>query len=422
MGIRYRKRVKILPGVYINISKSGISTTVGPRGASVNFGRNGTYLNTGIPGTGLYSRDRISGSKKSGKTQSGYSKQDYNKSYSYADRGNYRQNAYSPTQSKQTANKKPPFRPLLITILLSAFFLVLIVLSKGNSLYEIFTDVSNLIIGIAIFAIIYIFFLLIYHKEKNEQIPDSLLEDFQEVKQNNELLNGKTSSYSSKSQDKGWGGLYADIDLDALDPMFADAARIIVTHNLGSTSLLQRKLSIGYNRAGRLMDELEKTHIVGPQVGGNPRDILIKDKVSLEKLLDLIELKRNDINITIDDSVISLFKIDVFSTSSNKNENKSSKTNDDDDIQTLKDINSMLNAVNDVLSVRNDYTFDINSFYSPPISTFNKDEQLPLMDKIKNTLDSFGIPITSMRTTIGPRISLFEVTLEEGQKLSSHRG
>lgn len=61
MGWRFRKRIKILPGVRINLSKSGISTTVGVRGASVTFGPNGTYVNTGIPGTGIYSRERISG-------------------------------------------------------------------------------------------------------------------------------------------------------------------------------------------------------------------------------------------------------------------------------------------------------------------------------------------------------------------------
>lgn len=59
MALRYRKRIKIAPGIYINISKSGVSTTIGPRGASVNFGKNGTYVNAGIPGTGLYERQRI---------------------------------------------------------------------------------------------------------------------------------------------------------------------------------------------------------------------------------------------------------------------------------------------------------------------------------------------------------------------------
>lgn len=59
MAWRYRKRVKVAPGVYMNINKSGISTSAGVRGASVTFGKNGTYLNTGIPGTGFYDRQRI---------------------------------------------------------------------------------------------------------------------------------------------------------------------------------------------------------------------------------------------------------------------------------------------------------------------------------------------------------------------------
>lgn len=61
MAWQYRKRVKVAPGVYMNITKNGISTSVGVRGASMTFGKNGTYLNTGIPGTGFYKRQRIGG-------------------------------------------------------------------------------------------------------------------------------------------------------------------------------------------------------------------------------------------------------------------------------------------------------------------------------------------------------------------------
>ncbi len=62
--MRYRNRIKLAPGLNINLSKSGISTTVGPRGASVNIGKSEAYLNTGIPGTGLYNRTKISSSQK----------------------------------------------------------------------------------------------------------------------------------------------------------------------------------------------------------------------------------------------------------------------------------------------------------------------------------------------------------------------
>ena len=65
MGWRYRKYIKLAKGVKLNLSKSGISTTIGGKGASINIGKNGTYLNTSIPGTGLYSRTKLSGNDKS---------------------------------------------------------------------------------------------------------------------------------------------------------------------------------------------------------------------------------------------------------------------------------------------------------------------------------------------------------------------
>ena len=77
-----------------------------------------------------------------------------------------------------------------------------------------------------------------------------------------------------------------DADLSRLDPMFDDAARLIVSTQQGSTSLIQRKFSIGYNRAGRLMDQLEKAGIVGQAHGSKPREVLIQDEMSLDNLLN----------------------------------------------------------------------------------------------------------------------------------------
>jgi hypothetical protein len=62
--MRFQKRIKIAPGVKLNVSTKGVSTTVGARGASVNVGKKGVYANTGIPGTGLSQRTRITGGKK----------------------------------------------------------------------------------------------------------------------------------------------------------------------------------------------------------------------------------------------------------------------------------------------------------------------------------------------------------------------
>ncbi len=76
-----------------------------------------------------------------------------------------------------------------------------------------------------------------------------------------------------------------DVDMQHLDPLFEDAAKLIVINQSGSTSLIQRKFAIGYNRAGRLMDQLEKAGIVGAAMGSKPREVMIQDEVSLENLL-----------------------------------------------------------------------------------------------------------------------------------------
>lgn len=81
------------------------------------------------------------------------------------------------------------------------------------------------------------------------------------------------------------GGNLDDVDMNRLDPLFKDAARLIVSSQQGSTSLIQRKFSIGYNRAGRIMDQLEKANIVGPAQGSKPREVMFIDIVTLEEYL-----------------------------------------------------------------------------------------------------------------------------------------
>lgn len=83
--------------------------------------------------------------------------------------------------------------------------------------------------------------------------------------------------------DGSGGGVGEDFERDTL---FEEAARVIVMHQQGSTSLLQRRLKLGYNRAGRLIDQLEKAGIVGPFEGSKAREVLIPDEYSLERLLN----------------------------------------------------------------------------------------------------------------------------------------
>lgn len=94
-----------------------------------------------------------------------------------------------------------------------------------------------------------------------------------------------TAFYLPEYVDENGGSDLGDVDLGRKDPLFEDAARLIVTHQQGSTSLIQRKFSIGYNRAGRLMDQLEKAGVVGPAQGSKPRDVYFADIVSLEDFL-----------------------------------------------------------------------------------------------------------------------------------------
>ena len=74
----------------------------------------------------------------------------------------------------------------------------------------------------------------------------------------------------------------ADVDMNRLDPLFEEAARLLIYHQQGSTSLIQRKFSIGYNRAGRIMDQLERAGIVGSANGSKAREVLCMDENDLE--------------------------------------------------------------------------------------------------------------------------------------------
>ena len=81
-------------------------------------------------------------------------------------------------------------------------------------------------------------------------------------------------------------GSTGDANLDDRDIMFEEAARVVVQHQSGSTSLIQRKLKLGYNRAGRIIDQLETARIVGPFEGSKARQVLIRDEMALEEVLN----------------------------------------------------------------------------------------------------------------------------------------
>jgi S-DNA-T family DNA segregation ATPase FtsK/SpoIIIE len=87
-------------------------------------------------------------------------------------------------------------------------------------------------------------------------------------------------------EQSGDGASASSVSLSDLDSLFNEAAHLIVIHQQGSTSLIQRKFSIGYNRAGRIMDQMELAGIVGPIQGSKPREVLIQDEYRLEQILN----------------------------------------------------------------------------------------------------------------------------------------
>jgi S-DNA-T family DNA segregation ATPase FtsK/SpoIIIE len=80
-----------------------------------------------------------------------------------------------------------------------------------------------------------------------------------------------------------------ELDLLSKDSLFYEAASLIVQSQMGSTSLIQRRLKLGYNRAGRLMDQLEAAGIVGPSKGSKVREVLFKTEYELEHFLKSME-------------------------------------------------------------------------------------------------------------------------------------
>lgn len=95
-----------------------------------------------------------------------------------------------------------------------------------------------------------------------------------------------TAFYLPEYMDENAAGDLGDVDMGRLDPLFEDAARLVTIHQQGSTSLIQRKFAIGYNRAGRIMDQLEKAGIVGSAQGSKPREVFCMDDNDLEMRLN----------------------------------------------------------------------------------------------------------------------------------------
>ncbi|MGQ1890588.1 DNA translocase FtsK 4TM domain-containing protein [Thermophagus sp. OGC60D27] len=117
--------------------------------------------------------------------------------------------------------------------------------------------------------------------------------DTQEVEKINDYI-GAQQGYPSAlmlpeyTGSESEGAEPGEVDLSKRDPMFEEAARVVVANQSGSTSLIQRRFSIGYNRAGRIIDQLEAAGVVGPFEGSKARQVLVQDEYELEKIFNAI--------------------------------------------------------------------------------------------------------------------------------------
>ena len=136
--------------------------------------------------------------------------------------------------------------------------------------------------------------MLFYAGVEMERVQCALVEtkEIDRITKFIEAQNGYKQCYTTPyylptppTPDDGGGSAGGPIDISKIDDMFADAARLVVSTQRGSTSDLQRKLGLGYARAGRIMDQLEAAGIVGPQEGSKPRSVLVGDYAELEPII-----------------------------------------------------------------------------------------------------------------------------------------
>ena len=250
MGILFRKRIKIAKGVHLNVSKSGTSLSVGPRGAKVTIGKKGVYTNVGIPGTGLYARQKISGAR----------------------------NTTYKELKRQRENEAINANPLRFLVIFVSLFMSVILPTFGNASWWWFPllSIGGIIIGLCIPN----------PKEKNsvDIVNDEPLP--------NDVVEKKDEKITSKLKEEDVYKLENIIKLLNFDPCFLDAARLVISTQQGSTSAIQRRFNIGYNRAGRIIDQLEHVGVVGIATGSAPRDVLLSDEKALLEIISNLDVEK----------------------------------------------------------------------------------------------------------------------------------
>ena len=250
MGILFRKRIKIAKGIHLNVSKSGTSLSVGPRGAKVTIGKKGVYANVGIPGTGLYARQKISGAR----------------------------NTTYKELKRQQENEAINANPLRFLVIFVSLFLSVVLPILGNASWWWFPllSIGGIIIGLCI---------------PNPKEKDSV-DIVNDEPLPNDVVEKKDKKIASKLKEEDVSKLENIIKLLNFDPYFLEAARLVISTQQGSTSAIQRRFNIGYNRAGRIIDQLEQVGVVGIATGSAPRSVLLSDENTLLEIISNLDIEK----------------------------------------------------------------------------------------------------------------------------------
>ena len=314
MGWRFRKRINIAPGVNVNLSKGGVSTSIGRKGVSVSMSKNGAYLNTSIPGTGLYHRQKLFSIKKRGVTSTS----------SYINMLGCMVKGWG---------------------YISLFTLIggIILLIMGEIQFD-----KNVILGLIIFFLSAILIVggkiiksIMGTERQGEDVieettqqsdsfsnPSSQKIEFKstattkpdDVKVKPDIESFKSKLKNDLNEIKGnVNSIYTAIGIDYIDPKLYESAEIIVKEQYCSTSLIQRRFVIGYNRTSRIIDQLEKIGVI-KRVEKNKFEVLVKDHATLdllfagikyngisENIFDIKEDYFNDVTAIVQ-SLIKLFQ------------------------------------------------------------------------------------------------------------------
>lgn len=464
MGWRYRKRIKILPGIHINISKSGISTNVGVKGASVTFGPKGTYVNTGLPGSGLYRRDKVSGSDK---------KYEYSNGTEY-ERDEFSNNCLNIEEySEETSFLS--YNPLhYIFYFFSLIFPIAAFAWYINGLDMLYSCLIN-----AGFQLILCFAIItnMSLKEENSAYRIKLIEETSVNSIKGEIVGhvircslyiviivlnlfpllSMSSSFVSIfcGYEKSWHGgtlvfLITILIVICWIKAFVKERKFI--SSLDNTVLLKQgtngnKQDISSCPNDNIEEQITKSESntfsnEGKLSSSNldrplTRDIILENLINKENGKHLSSLSSREVEEMMDNQM----KSDKEFSSSNVSRQVVRDilgnliTNDDTitSVTAIKQNEESVSLPREDLLEPYDPKRDLENYHYPTLDLLKKyddggkpyidmEEQQANKNRIVDILWSFGIVVSSIKATFGPRITLYEITLAPGVNASKLRG